>query len=140
MSASGAKILAVIASVSPRELGAEDTVLLHRSDVGADEVQKILELRRRCAARDVERLRGHDREHGERGIEAAASLRLLAPGEKCGRRHIILSVAAIAARNESALRGALRLLDVAVCGHGHVADIAMSIALSRFASHQQEVR
>jgi hypothetical protein len=64
----------------PVEFGAQDPVFDEWGDVAADKGEKFAQGGGRFAMRDIQRLGGDDREHGETGVQAAAGALLLAPG------------------------------------------------------------
>jgi hypothetical protein len=123
----------------PSELGPEDAILIHRRDVAADELQEFLE--------------GGG---GARPVTCSACEAMTASMASEASRQRPAWASLVQARNAGVATSScplppsllgmnvrcaapLGLLDVAVRGHGHVADVAVPVALSRLASHQQEI-
>ena len=64
------------------------------------------------------------------GVEAAAGALFLGPGEKGRGRDIVLAGAGrFRSGDEGALRGQLRLFEIAGRRHRHIADIAVAVAV-----------
>src|SRR5438552_2230410 len=99
-----------------------------RREQPADLREQRRQRRRRRSAGHLQGLRGDDGEVGQRGLEAGAVLGLPAPGGKARRRDVVLAeAAALAARQEIALGGPPRRLDIADLDHPEIAHIAVAV-------------